>query len=155
MRSAKRRYVLLTPVKNEQSTIGITIDSVAKQSLLPAEWVIVDDGSTDETAQIVESAAHPHPWIRLIRLPMRTTRSFSAVVHATEAGVKALRTLDYTYLGLLDADVQFEPSYFERLIEHFERNPLLGLAGGMVVDVGTPKNQRPKNVKDVPGDGTP
>jgi poly-beta-1,6-N-acetyl-D-glucosamine synthase len=151
MNIAKRQYVLLTPVKNEESTIGITIDSVLQQSLLPTEWLIVSDGSTDKTDSMVEAAARTNPWIQLIQLPIRPTRSFSAVVHATETGVKALKSTDYEYLGLLDADVRFAPKYFELLIERFERNPALGLAGGMVVDVGLPKNQRPRNVQDVPG----
>lgn len=151
MNTAERHYVLLTPVKNEESTIGTTIDSVVNQSLLPTEWIIVSDGSTDQTDPMVEAAARLHPWIRLIQLPIRPTRSFSAVVHATETGVKALKSKEYEYLGLLDADVRFGPNYFERLIELFEQNPSLGLAGGMVVDVGTSKNQRPRNVQDVPG----
>jgi biofilm PGA synthesis N-glycosyltransferase PgaC len=151
MNNADRQYVLLTPVKNEESTIAVTIASVVEQSLLPTEWVIVSDGSTDRTDSIVESAARTNPWIRLIQLPVRATRSFGAVVRATETGVKALTSTRYMYLGLLDADVRFAPDYYERLIEHFERNPLLGLAGGMVVDVGVSKSRRPRNVQDVPG----
>jgi len=151
MNSAERQYVLLTPVKNEESTIGITIDSVVRQSVLPTEWIIVSDGSTDQTDSIVEAAARTDPWIRLIQLPIRQTRSFSAVVHATETGVKSLKSTEYKYLGLLDADVRFDPNYFEQLVERFEQNPLLGLAGGMVVDIGTSKNHRPRNVQDVPG----
>jgi poly-beta-1,6-N-acetyl-D-glucosamine synthase len=151
MNASERRYVLLTPVKNEQSTVGITIDSVVRQTLLPTEWIIVNDGSTDQTEEIVEAASRRHSWIRLIQLPKRDTRSFSAVVHATETGVKALKATKYEYLGLLDADLRFAPSYFESLIQRFERNPQLGLAGGVVIDVGTPKNEKPRNMQDVPG----
>jgi len=151
MNTAERQYILPTPVKNEESTIGITIDSVVKQSLLPAEWIIVSDGSTDQTDSMVEAAARTNPWIRLIQLPIRPTRSFAAVVHATEIGVKSLKSTEYKYLGLSDAHVRVAPNYFESLIERFEQNPSLGLAGGMVVDVGTPKDQRPRNVQDVPG----
>jgi poly-beta-1,6-N-acetyl-D-glucosamine synthase len=151
MKTAEREYVLLTPAKNEESTMGITIDSVIKQSLLPTEWIIISDGSTDRTDSLVQDAARTNPWIRLIQLPLRPTRSFSAVVHATETGVNALKSTEYKYLGLLDADVRFAENYFERLIERFEQNPLLGLAGGMVVDVGTSANKRPKNLRDVPG----
>jgi poly-beta-1,6-N-acetyl-D-glucosamine synthase len=151
MNLSERQYVLLTPVKNEESTIGITIDSVVKQSLLPMEWIIVSDGSTDRTDSIVEAAARTSQWIRLIQLPARPTRSFSAVVHATETGVKAIVATEYKYLGLLDADVRFAPNYFELLIERFEQEPKLGLAGGMVVDVGSSKKRVPSNVEDVPG----
>jgi glycosyltransferase involved in cell wall biosynthesis len=149
--TGKRQYVLVTPVKNEESTIGITIDSVVRQVLLPTEWIIVSDGSTDGTDSIVEGVAATHPWIRLIQLPVRPVRCFSAVVHATETGVEALKSTGYEYLGLLDADVRFAPDYFERLMGYFEQNPLLGLAGGMVIDPGTPKDCRPRNLQDVPG----
>jgi poly-beta-1,6-N-acetyl-D-glucosamine synthase len=149
--TANRQYVLLTPAKNEESTIGITIDSVVRQSLLPIEWVIVSDGSTDRTDSIVGAAARAHSWIRLIQLPIRPSRSFSAVVHAIETGVKTLKSAKYEYLGLLDADVRLAPDYFKLLIERFERRPKLGLAGGMVVDVGTSKGHLPKNTEDVPG----
>jgi poly-beta-1,6-N-acetyl-D-glucosamine synthase len=149
--AADRRYVLVTPAKNEESTIGITIDSVAMQTVLPVEWVIVSDGSTDRTDSIVEAAIDAHRWIRLIRLPKRSHRSFSAVVHAIETGVKALRSEDHQYLGLLDADVRFAPDYFEILMEHFEQKPRLGLAGGVVFDVGTSKDRLPRNLQDVPG----
>ena len=151
MSAAEREYVLLTPVKDEQSTIGITIDSVVKQTLLPAEWIIVSDGSTDQTDEIVETASRRHPWIRLIQLPKREARSFAAVVHATETGLKSLKSTKYEYLGLLDSDVRFAATYFEQLVQRFERDPLLGLAGGVVVDVGHPKNERPRNMQDVPG----
>ena len=151
MNADERRYVLLTPVKNEQSTIGITIDSVVKQTLLPVEWIIVSDGSTDQTDEIVAAACRKHPWIRLIQLPKRETRSFSAVVHATETGVKALKSTKYEYLGLLDADVRFAPNYFEQLVQRFEADSQLGLAGGVVIDVGNPQNEKPRNMQDVPG----
>jgi poly-beta-1,6-N-acetyl-D-glucosamine synthase len=149
--TANRQYVLVTPAKNEESTIGITIDSIVKQTLLPVEWVIVSDGSSDQTDPIVEAAARMHPWIRLLKLPSRPARSFSAVVQATETGVRTLNSTEYEYLGLLDADVRFAANYFELLIERFEQRPRLGLAGGLVVDVGTPKDHLPKNIDDVPG----
>lgn len=151
MNNAERQYVLLTPAKNEEGTIGITIDSVVRQSVLPTEWIIVSDGSTDKTDSIVEAAARANPWIRLIQLPIRPTRSFSAVVHATESGVRALKSTEYKYLGLLDADVRFAANYFEQLIQRFEKDPQLGLSGGVVIDVGDPKNEKPKNLQDVPG----
>jgi poly-beta-1,6-N-acetyl-D-glucosamine synthase len=148
--TAHGQYVLVTPAKNEESTIGITIDSLVRQTLLPVEWVIVSDGSSDQTDPIVEAAARKHPWIRLLQLPSRPARSFSAVVQAIETGVRTLNSTEYEYLGLLDADVRFAANYFELLIERFEQRPRLGLAGGLVVDVDTPKNL-PRNIDDVPG----
>lgn len=145
------RYVLVTPVKNEESFIGQTIDSVVNQTVRPAEWMVVSDGSTDRTDEIVRAAAAMHPWIRLLPLPPRAQRSFAAVVHATEAGIRALAAKDYEFIGLLDSDVRFQPDYFERVLESFAASPRLGLAGGVVIDIGLPKDRFPRNRQDVPG----
>jgi len=145
------RFILVTPVKNEESLIGITIQSVVNQTVRPVEWIIVNDGSTDRTEEIVHAAANANPWIRLLSMPPRAERTFAAVVKATEAGVRAVRTDDYEYIGLLDSDVKFQNDYFERVIDHFHSSPKLGLAGGMVIDIGQSKNKLPKNRQDVPG----
>jgi biofilm PGA synthesis N-glycosyltransferase PgaC len=145
------KYVIITPVRDEEAYIGETIDSVVGQSLRPIQWVIVNDGSSDQTEEIVQKAAIQHSWIRLASLAPRAERSFSAVVHATEAGVCALTVADYRYIGLLDSDVRFEKDYFKKVIEHFEASPGLGLGGGMVVDLGQRKNRLPRNCQDVPG----
>ncbi len=144
-------YVLITPVRDEAATIGLTIESVLKQSVLPSEWVIVSDGSTDITDEIVRQACESHPWIRLLPLAPRPGRSFAAVVHNTETGIRYLSCGDYGYLGLLDADVTFQADYFEQLLKRFGVNPKLGLAGGVVIDVGLPRDRFPKNRNDVPG----
>lgn len=146
-----RSYVLVTPVRDEAGTIGRTIGSVASQTLLPREWVIVDDGSTDGTTEILRDAASRHPWIRPIRLSPRDGRCFAAVVHNTTEGIRQLESEDHGFLGLLDADVTFQADYYERLIERFEEDPTLGLAGGVVIDVGTPRDRFPRNRTDVPG----
>lgn len=130
----KPSYVLITPVRNEQATIGITIDSVINQKHSPAEWIIVSDESTDRTDEIVTEYAAKFPFIRLLRLTRRPERNFASVVFAVESGIKALRTPDYNYIGLLDADVRFAPNYYEEILLRFTANPKLGLAGGLVVD---------------------
>jgi glycosyltransferase involved in cell wall biosynthesis len=145
-------YVLVTPVRDEVTTIGRTIDCVTRQTHRPAEWVIVSDGSTDGTNEVVESASSVHRWIRLLALPPRPAgRSFAAVVRNTEAGIQALRCQKWNYLGLLDADLELAEDYFQELITRFEANPRLGLAGGVVIDPGTPRNRFPRNRIDVPG----
>lgn len=149
--TSSRTYVLITPVKDEETLIGETITSVVSQSLPPLQWIIVNDGSTDHTEEIVRSAVARYPWIRLVCLPPRPTRSFAAVVQATECGVNALTVTDYHYIGLLDSDVRFGPDYFQEVVERFEANPRLGLGGGHVVDLGEPKNRLPRNRQDVPG----
>lgn len=144
-------YVLITPVKDEEKTIGQTIASVAAQTRLPREWVIVSDGSSDRTNEIVAAAARQHSWIRLLALPPRAGRDFAAVVKNTEKGIRSLQYQDYSYLGLLDADVTFQTDYFEQIIRRFAAEPELGLAGGVVIDVGTPRDRLPRNRHDVPG----
>jgi glycosyltransferase involved in cell wall biosynthesis len=144
-------YVLVTPVRDEAATIRRTLDAVIRQTVPPREWVIVSDGSSDGTNEIVESVAKEHDWIRLLARPDRPGRSFAAVVHNTETGVSALRCRDYEYIGLLDADLDFQSDYFETLIGRLESNSNLGLAGGVVIDSGRPRNRFPRNRIEVPG----
>lgn len=144
-------YVLITPVRDEEKTIGLTIASVLAQTKQPREWIIVSDGSTDRTNQIVSNASREHPWIRLLALPPRAGRDFAAVVKNSERGVQTLECEDYAFLGLLDSDVSFQSDYFEQLLKRFAANPHLGLAGGVVIDVGTPRDRLPHNRQDVPG----
>lgn len=144
-------YVLVTPVRDERTTIGRTIDAVVRQTVLPREWVIVSDGSTDGTDDVVSEAALQHLWIRLLPRSPRPGRSFAAVVQNTETGIRALQCADYTHLGLLDGDVDFQPDYFERLLNKFACEPRLGLAGGVVIDPGRPRDRFPMNRIDVPG----
>jgi glycosyltransferase involved in cell wall biosynthesis len=144
-------YVLVTPVRDEFKTIGRTIESVFRQTCLPVEWVIVSDGSTDGTNEVIESASLERPWIRLLKLPPRSERSFAAVVRNTELGVEALEFRQFDYLGLLDADVEFEADYYERVLRCFEENPRLGLGGGVVIDLDSEPSRLPRNRIDVPG----
>jgi len=144
-------YILVTPVRDEEATIGRTIESVLKQTCLPREWVIVSDGSTDGTDGIVRRAAAKNPWIRLLALAPRPTRSFAAVVHNTEMGIGHLNYRGYHFIGLLDADVEFQADYYEQLMRRCEAEPSLGLTGGVVIDIGMPRNRYPRNLAEVPG----
>lgn len=144
-------YVLVTPVRDEEKTIGLTIDSVVAQTQRPREWIIVSDGSTDRTNEIVATASRAYPWIKLLALPPRTGRDFAAVVRNTELGVRSLACQDYAFVGLLDADVSFQADYFEQLLKRFAADARLGLAGGVVIDIGTPRDRLPRNRQDVPG----
>jgi glycosyltransferase involved in cell wall biosynthesis len=127
-------YVLVTPVRNEEATIGVTLDSVVNQSVLPLEWVIVSDGSTDGTDAIVQPYADRYPFIRLLRLTERPQRSFSSVVFATEAGIAHLLHRDCEFIGLLDADIRLDREYYAEILRRFQEDARLGLAGGLVVD---------------------
>ena len=146
-----RRYVLITPARNEEAFIGETIDAVCAQDLRPLEWIVVSDGSTDRTDEIVRAAAAKHSWIRLVSLAPRDGHCFAAVVRATEVGLGKLKNVEYDFIGLLDADVRFEPDYFTRVISEFEDCSDLGVAGGMVVDTGCSRDELPRNRMEIPG----
>ena len=123
------KYVLITPAKNEEAFIRKTLDSVVSQTALPERWVIVDDGSTDRTAEIVETYATRHPWIELVRRAQDPDRNFASKAHAVRLGVERVNSCQFELLGNLDGDVSFEPDYIEFLIQKFCEDPTLGLAG--------------------------
>jgi glycosyltransferase involved in cell wall biosynthesis len=123
------KYVLITPAHNEEAFIERTLASMVAQTRLPERWVIVDDGSTDRTAQIVEGYASRYPWIELFRMPERIDRSFAGKVHAFNAGLERARSLEFDVIGNLDADLSFDPGYLEFLIGKFAEDPRLGVAG--------------------------
>jgi glycosyltransferase involved in cell wall biosynthesis len=122
-------YVLITSAHNEAAFIEKTLGSVCAQTLLPERWVIVDDGSTDRTAQIVEDYASRYPWIELVRRPQRHDRNFAEKVHAVNAGLERLRSLQFEIVGNLDADVSFEPDYMAFLMQQFSEDLELGVGG--------------------------
>jgi glycosyltransferase involved in cell wall biosynthesis len=123
------KYVLITPAHNEEKFITKTLDSMAAQTLLPERWIIVDDGSTDRTAEIVESYQERYPWIELIRWPSRPDRSFAGKVHAFNAGLERARGLELDIIGNLDADLSFDPDYLAFLMQRFFHDRMLGVAG--------------------------
>jgi biofilm PGA synthesis N-glycosyltransferase PgaC len=123
------KYVLITPARNEEAFIRHTLDSVCAQTMPPERWVVVDDGSTDRTAEIVAEYAGRLPWIELLRRPPRAGRSFAGKAEAFHAGFERVRSLQFDVVGNLDADVSFEPEYFEFLLGRFALNPRLGVAG--------------------------
>jgi len=122
-------YVLITPARNEEALIRKTLDSVVAQTLPPLRWVIVDDGSTDQTATIVEEYGRRFPWIKLVRRPRHLERSFAGKVHAFNAGFERLQELDYEVVGNLDGDLSFDADYLQFLIGKFVEDPRLGVAG--------------------------
>jgi glycosyltransferase involved in cell wall biosynthesis len=123
------KYVLITPAHNEAAFIEKTLASVVAQTVLPERWVIVDDGSTDETAKIVQKYADEHPWIELVRRPSRLDRNFAGKVHAFNVGLERIRSVEFDVIGNLDADISFEPDHFEFLLSKFAEYPRLGVTG--------------------------
>jgi glycosyltransferase involved in cell wall biosynthesis len=122
-------YVLITSARNEERFITKTLDSMVAQTVLPERWVIVDDGSTDHTAEIVERYAERHPWIELVRRVQDRDRHFASKAHAVNTGLERANSLQFEILGNLDADVSFGPDYMEFLMQRFSEDPDLGVAG--------------------------
>ena len=122
-------YVLITPARNEAQFIELTLKSVVSQTVLPLRWVIVSDGSTDGTDDIIKTYAANHQWIELIRMPERQERHFAGKVHAFNAGYARVADLPYEIVANLDGDVSFEEEYFAFLLKKFVENPQLGVAG--------------------------
>jgi glycosyltransferase involved in cell wall biosynthesis len=126
-----RSYVLISPCRDEARFIRQTLDSVVAQSVRPARWVIVDDGSTDETPGILAQYAQEHDWIRVVTRPDRGRRSVGpGVVDAFYAGYETIDAARYDYLCKLDLDLRLPPRYFERLMERMEQNPRLATCSG-------------------------
>ena len=122
-------YVLITPARNEEKHLKQVIQSMIAQTALPTKWVIVNDGSTDATASIVAPYLAKHPWIELVNLPTHRDRTFAAKVHAFNAGFERVKNIEYEVIGNLDSDVSFDAEYCEFLLNKFEEDPRLGVAG--------------------------
>jgi glycosyltransferase involved in cell wall biosynthesis len=126
-------YVVVTPVRDEEQYLPKTIECVVSQTVRPAEWILVDDGSTDRTGQIIDASAREHTWIIPLHLQNRGFRqSGGGVARAFSRGYDALRTKDWDFIVKLDGDLSFAPDYFERCFQHFHKSPRLGIAGGTI-----------------------
>ena len=123
-------YALLTAAYNEEHCIEETVHSVLAQVLRPKIWVVVSDGSTDRTDEIVQQYAMRHPFIRLIRREKDHSHEFASKVFALRAAFQALTLSSFQFIGHVDADVWLPPFYFFDLLAKFEEDPKLGIAGG-------------------------
>jgi len=129
-------YVLITPARNEGRFIEATIQSVAQQTVLPSKWVIVNDGSTDDTGMIAARYADKFQWIEVVDLPARKERNFAAKVYAFRVGQERLAGIDYKIIGNLDADVSLDKDHFEFLVSKFAEDSDLGVAGTVFREPG-------------------
>ncbi|MGB8324087.1 MAG: glycosyltransferase family 2 protein [Candidatus Acidiferrum sp.] len=134
-------YVLITPARNEAAFIELTLKSVVAQTVRPLKWVIVSDGSTDGTDEIVTKYLADNPWIELLRMPERRERHFAGKVHAFNAGYARVKDLPFEIVGSLDADLSFDSEYFLFLLAKLAENTELGL-------VGTPFQDGPNKTYD-------
>jgi glycosyltransferase involved in cell wall biosynthesis len=141
-----RRYLLVTPCRDEAKYARRTLDSVAAQTVLPALWVIVDDGSADDTPKILAEYAARYPWIKVIRREDRGFRKLGGgVIDAFYHGYDSVNPDDFAYVCKLDLDLDLPPRYFETLMERMERDPRIGTASGKPwfrSDSGSPVSEK-------------
>ncbi len=131
MNAVGRRYLLISPCRDEAAYLRRTLESVAAQTLGPALWVVVDDGSTDETPAILEEFSRKLPYLRVLRRDDRGRRSVGpGVVEAFYAGLESVDLDGFDYLCKLDMDLDLPPGYFERLVQRMEAEPRLGTSSG-------------------------
>jgi glycosyltransferase involved in cell wall biosynthesis len=127
------RFALITPCRNEETHIEATISSIVGQTVVPDLWVIVDDGSSDRTPQILEAAAKAHPFIRVVRRADRGARKVGpGVIDAFYSGLELVNLDEFEFICKLDADLEFPPRYFERVLREMAANPRLGNFSGKV-----------------------
>ena len=126
-------YVVISPVRDEEAYIRFTVDCMARQTIVPKEWVLINDGSSDKTGEILDEYAQRYPWIRVVHRANRGFRKAGGgVVEAFNAGYNALEFRDWDFLVKLDGDLSFEPDYFEKCFQNFEKEPRLGVGGGVI-----------------------
>ncbi|MEO6435284.1 MAG: glycosyltransferase family 2 protein [Tepidisphaeraceae bacterium] len=127
----RRRYCLITPCRDEAAYARVTIECVINQTVPPALWVIVDDGSTDDTPKILEEYAAKVPWIRIVRRADRGERKLGkGVIDAFYAGYETINSGDFDYLCKLDLDLNLPRDYFERIMTRMEEDARIGTCSG-------------------------
>jgi len=126
-----RRYLLVSPCRDEAEYIRRTLDSITSQTLPPAKWVIVDDGSTDETPEILAEYAARFPYIEIVQKPDRGGRSVGpGVIEAFYYGYDRAEPERFDYVCKIDVDLDLPPLYFQRMVEKMEANPRIGTFSG-------------------------
>ena len=131
--SQSPKYVVISPVRDEEAYLRFTIESMLSQTVRPAEWVIVNDGSSDNSASIIDEYAGQYSWIRAIHRQNRGFRkSGGGVVEAFNDGYRVLHTSDWDFIVKLDGDLTFASDYFERCLDYFQRDARLGIGGGVI-----------------------
>ena len=148
-------YIIISPVRNEEDYVEQTIESVLNQTCRPKEWIIVNDGSTDNTREIIERYLPSNPWIKLVNLE---DRGFyypgTGVVNVITEGLKKAPQNGWEYLAKLDCDVTFDKNYFESIFREFSSNEKLGIASGAIYLIDGKKTVKEKSQYDHPWGAT-
>lgn len=149
----KSKYIIVTAAKNEEKFIELPLNAVINQTILPYKWIIVSDGSTDNTDKIIEEYSSKYDFIKLLSIPpLANNRNFQSQSAAINLGIGEVKNLEYDFIGNIDADVSFEPDYFENILLKFYENKNLGLAGGTIQEKqgNVFKDRKTNNTRSVP-----
>lgn len=138
------KYYVITPAKNEEAFIAYTLESMVKQTLKPIKWIIVDDGSTDKTREIIEKYSRLNDWIEVLTIENKQEQKSygSKVIRAFNVGYKKIKDFDFDFIVKLDADLTFPSDYFQKIAQAFSADDAIGICGGYIVE-----NENDRNIK--------
>ena len=147
------KYALVTAARNEEDYIAQTLGSVVAQEVLPEIWYVVDDNSTDNTAQIIHDYSEKYPFIECIQLQNSENRNFACQVWAQQEGYSRLTGMELDFIGMLDGDIRLPSNYYRVMMKRFELNKGLGIAGGWIYEEknGKFRPRSTNNPNSVPG----
>src|SRR3954447_8326078 len=140
MAGDRTTVLIITPVRNEAEYLETTARAVERQTRPPDLWILVDDGSTDETPALLRELQARIPFLRVVSTPDNFTvdggdrHTAAAAPRAFNWGLRTVDPRDFTHIGKLDADIELPDDYFERLLAEFARDPQLGVGGGVLVE---------------------
>ncbi len=148
-----KRLLIISPVRNERVHLELTARSVERQSRPPDAWLVVDDGSDDGSPALARKLAARIPYMRVLSTPLAYTNdngdrhAVAAAPRAFNWGLRATDWREFTHLGKLDGDIELPEDYFELLLEEFDRDPRLGIAGGTLIERGRSGWQTAKSAR--------
>lgn len=127
-------YYVIIPAHNEEAFIGLTLDSIVKQTLLPKQVIVVNDNSTDGTEKVIDEFVSTNPFITKLNTASSTLHMpGSKVINAYKKGVEILDD-NYAFIVKLDADIILPLNYFEKIAHIFKGRPQIGIAGGFIYE---------------------
>ena len=124
-------YIVITPIRNEEEFLPLTLTSMIAQTVRPQQWILVDDGSTDGTGKLIDQAAAAHPWITAVHRADRGSRQAgTGVIAAFYDGYNMIAGQQWDYIVKFDGDLSFDSRYFELCLQEFAADGKLGIGGG-------------------------
>ena len=134
-RPSGRRYCLITPCRNEAEFVRITLETTCAQTVQPSLWVIVDDGSSDQTPEILAEFSDKYDFIKVVQRQDRGARAVGpGVIEAFYDGLSYVDLDQFDYVTKYDADLEIPPRYFEKAMELMDADPLLGNISGKLFE---------------------